>query len=394
MRKIFSLTSAIIALSFYCSFGQTPNWKFQTQGRIYSSPVISGDVVLFGSGDSTFYALHKHTGVQLWSLKTNGAIHSSPAITENLVVFSTSAGTLYALNIQNGCIAWQFHAEEEKMLDIWDYYLSSPCIYNGMVYWGSGDGHLYAIHSHSGAPEWKFKARDIVHASPIAWEGKIFFGDFQGYFYSLNALDGEKNWEFRCVGDTYFPNAEIQKGAIIHNGIVYFGSRDYNIYALDANTGRGHWNMKETGSWIIATPLIHENFLFTGTSDTHRFYCLNKNNGKIVWQIPLPMRVYGSAVEHNGLIYFGCFDGILRGLDIKTGETKWQFQTDGSKTNYPKVYNTAGQFKEGFELYGKDYLESEKLLHSLGAILSTPLIEDNTLFFGSSDGGFYSVGIK
>jgi outer membrane protein assembly factor BamB len=103
------------------------------------------------------------------------------------------------------------------------------------------------------------------------------------------------------------------------------------------------------------------------------------------------MRVYGSAIEHNGTIYFGCFDGILRGVDYKTGEVTWQFKTDGSKENYNKIFNSNGLFIEGFELYGKDYLESEKLIHTLGSILSTPVIDKNIIYFGSSDGSLYSV---
>ncbi len=369
-------------------------WKFSTNGRIYSSPLIHNNLIFFGSGDSTFYSLQKQTGELQWQYKADGAIHSDPCTTSGMVFFSTSKGSLYALGANDGSLKWKFEPGGDTMLDIWDYYLSSPNVNNGVVYWGSGDGNLYAIDSKTGKVVWQFEANGIVHSKPIVSEGRVFFGDFGGYFFSLNAANGEVIWQFRTVGDSYFPNGEIQKGASLDNGTIYFGSRDYNIYALNAQTGRGQWNMKEVGSWIIATPLIYNDFVYFGTSDTHRFYCVNKANGKVVWQIPVPMRVYGSAIEHNGIIYFGCFDGILRGVDHKTGELKWQFQTNGSRENYNLVYNAEGKFKEGFELYGKDYLKSERLIHRLGSILSTPVIEQNTIFFGSSDGNLYSVTLN
>ncbi|PKP48294.1 MAG: hypothetical protein CVT92_16265 [Bacteroidetes bacterium HGW-Bacteroidetes-1] len=329
-----------------------------------------------------------------WSYRTNGSVHSSPFVYESSVFLGSADGSLYALNIDSGQLIWKFDSQGEKMLDIWDYYLSSPIAYNGIVYWGSGDGFLYAINCKTGKPEWKFEAKGIVHATPLASEGKVFFGDFSDYFYALNAENGDLIWQFRTIGNTYFPNGEIQKAATIDKDILYFGSRDYNIYALNAQTGRGHWNMKELGSWIIATPFVHDDYVYFGTSDTHRFYCLSKNSGKIVYQIPVPMRVYGSAIEHNGIIYFGCFDGILRGVDAKTGELKWHFQTDGSKENHNKIYNAEGKLRDSFELYGEDYLESERLIHTLGSILSTPVVEGNVIFFGSSDGGLYTVNLN
>lgn len=369
-------------------------WVFETNGRIYSSPVISGEMVFFGSGDSTFYAVNKTTGILVWKYKTQGVVHSSAVILANSVCFGSADGNLYSLDKATGEIIWIFQSKGEKMLDVWDYYLSSPVVVNDKIYWGSGDGNLYAINALNGTKEWSFHAGAIIHATPLVYDEMVYFGDYNGKFYALNVETGGIIWQFKTVGDTYFPKGEIQKGASADNGIIYFGSRDYNIYALDAKSGTGHWNMKERGSWIIAEPLIYKGNVYFGTSDTHRFYCLDKTNGNPVWEIQLPMRVYGKAVAHNNRIYFGCFDGKLRGVDPGTGEVKWEFQTEGSKSNYSEVYNEEGKFKEGFELYVNDYLESEKRIHTLGSILSTPLIDNEIIYFGSSDGSLYAVPIK
>jgi len=370
------------------------NWKFQTGGRIYSSPVIDGDLVFFGSGDSCFYAVNRATGKQSWCFRTKGAIHSSPEIYKNLVYFGSADGNLYALNKTTGVLAWKYTSESEKMLDIWDYYLSSPKIENGTLYWGCGDENLYALDALSGVLKWKFQSGGIIHADPAFDGEKVYIGNFNGDFFALNYTDGSMEWKFKTIGDAYFPNGEVQKGAVIDSGIVYFGSRDYNIYALDAKTGRGHWNMKEQGIWIIATPFVYNQNIYFGTSDTHRFYCLNKKNGEIIWKLALPMRVYGSAIVYNDIIYFGCFDGKMRGVEAATGKIVWVFQTDASKQNYNSVYNEEGKFTNGFVLYGDDYLESERLIHSLGSILSTPVIDNHAIYFGSSDGALYSVIIN
>jgi outer membrane protein assembly factor BamB len=369
-------------------------WKFKTNDRVYSSALIVDEVVYFGSGDHNFYAVAKKTGVKIWEFKTEGAVHSSAATNQNMVYFSSADGNLYALDKANGKLVWKFASNGEKSYGLWDYYLSSPKVANGVIFWGSGDGHLYAIDGTKGSLKWKYKTDDIVHASPVVDGNRVYFGSFDGYFYALNKSDGAVIWKFNTIGDTYFPKGEIQKSALIHDGIVYFGSRDYNIYALDIVTGTGNWNMKEGGGWIIATPTAYKENLYFGTSDAHVFYAMDKKSGKIIWKTPLAMRVYGAAVADNDIIYFGTFDGKLLGLDYKTGALKWEFQTEKSKQNYNTIYNKDGHFRKEFELYGTDYVASEAKIHKLGSILSTPVIEDEVIYFGSSDGYYYAVKLK
>ncbi|MFC1776435.1 PQQ-binding-like beta-propeller repeat protein [Pseudomonadota bacterium] len=384
-----------LMISFFPNHGAAETkWKYKTGGRVYSSPLIAGDSVYFGSGDHHFYALNKQTGTLEWSFKSGGAVHSSASVKGKLVYFGSADGSLYALDKNSGELAWKFDSNGEKINGLWDYYLSSPAVENNLVYWGSGDGHVYAVDAGSGKLKWKYDTGDIVHASPVVYKDKVFIGGFDGHMYALNKDDGSLIWKFKTVGASYFPKGEIQRAALIDDDVVYFGSRDYNMYALDANTGRGKWNMKQPRGWIIATPVEHQGNIYFGTSDAHIFYSMNKQSGEVNWTIPLNMRVYGSAIVHGDLLYFGTFDGKVLGIDPANGETRWQFQTDGSKHNYPTVYDENGEFKKDFVLYGADYETSENIIHTLGSVLSSPLIEDGVIYFGSSDGHLYAVNLQ
>lgn len=392
MKKVLLLVPlicSVIILSAQKDF----KWKFSTSGRIYATPLIDGNRVYIGSGDSVFYAIDKTNGTNIWSFKTAGAIQSSASKSDNLIMFGCTEGNLYALEKETGKLSWKFSSEGEKVKDMWDYYQSSPVTANGIVYWGSGDGHMYALDAKTGQLVWKYLTEGIVHTDAAVRDDKVYFGSYDGNLYALSADKGELIWKFKTVGDTYFPKGDIQRGALIDSNIVYFGSRDYNIYALSAKTGRGKWNMKERGSWIIATPYSYKGYLYFGTSDTHRFYCLRKSDGEVIWSIPLNMRAYGSAVAKDDIVYFGCFNGKLYGVDYKTGKIRSEFKTDGCKANYSNVYDKNGKFREDFELYGKDYINSERIIHTLGSILSTPVIDGNVIYFGSSDGGLYAVDI-
>ncbi|EAR01319.1 PQQ-binding-like beta-propeller repeat protein [Maribacter sp. HTCC2170] len=366
-------------------------WQFKTQDRVYSSAAIDENLVYIGSGDQHLYAVNKKTGKEVWKYKTEGAVHSSPTVWNNLVCVGSDDGNLYAIDKTSGKLIWKFASGGEKMYDLWDYYRSSPTGKGETIYWGSGDGNMYAINAQTGDLTWKYTTDGIIHASSVVKDDKVFIGSYDGNFYCLNANSGELEWKFKTIGAQYFPKGEIQKAALVKDDVVYFGSRDYNIYALNAKTGIGIWNMREPSGWIIATPLEYKNNIYFGTSDAHKFYALEKANGTTQWTFPLHMRVYGSAIAHDDTIYFGTFDGKVMGVDYATGKQQWEFQTKSSKANYSAVYNAAGEFKEGFELYGKDMMGSEKAIHALGSILSTPVIENEIIYFGSSDGNIYAV---
>ena len=83
--------------------------------------------------------------------------------------------------------------------------------------------------------------------------------------------------------------------------------------------------------------------------------------------------------------------GKVIGVDYQTGDVKWQFATEASKQNYQTIYDETGEFKKDFVLYGKDWKISEKMIHALGSVLSSPAVDNGVIYFGSSDGHMYAV---
>ncbi len=291
---LFTFLSSVLSSAVY---GQSYLlWDFSTGGGVYSSPVVDDSTLYIGSNDSCLYALDKENGSLKWKFKTRGEIKSQPLLYKGSVIFNSTDGLVYSIDKSNAKEQWTFNTNGEKRLDMWDYYLSSPVFSDNKVFVGSGDGNIYAIEPNSGTLIWEFKTDGIVHATPLIHNKILYASSFDGFFYAINTENGELVWKFRTVGDAYFPRGEIQKGAVIYKNSVIFGSRDFNIYSLDVETGRGLWNMKEKGSWVIATPLIVDDVVYFGTSDSHRFCGLSAKTGYEKCSYPLNMRVYGKAV--------------------------------------------------------------------------------------------------
>ena len=394
VRKVSLVIFMALSVSSVAFSQQELNWTFKTNGRIFGTPFVDSENIYIGSGDHKLYAISRDSGLKNWDYTTGGAVHSSPLLHEDNVVFGSEDGFLYALDKNNGKMVWKFGSKGEKMYGPWDYYLSSPREDDGLIYWGSGDGNIYAIEAKTGKLVWKYQTGDIIHADPIIHQDKVFIGSFDGNLYALNKKSGELVWKFKTLGAQYFPKGEIQKAVLVDQGTVYFGSRDYNLYAFDETTGKVKWNMREPAGWIIATPVVFGDQIFFGTSDAHKFYSMNKNSGAKEWVLDLRMRVFGSGVVRYDHIYFGTFDGKMIAAEIKTGIEKWEFQTKGSKENYASIFDASGNFINSFQLYGKDMKQTERMILDLGAILSTPVISQNTLYFGSADGNVYAVNLQ
>ncbi|ATL47669.1 hypothetical protein COR50_11105 [Chitinophaga caeni] len=369
------------------------DWVFKTGQQIRSTPGIYKNLVIIAGDDGTVHALEQINGKIAWEYPAGSAVRSDLVVDQDRVYVYNTNGNLFALNANNGRLLWEFKTAPNNVLDTWDYYTAAPAFNKSLLFIGDSEGNLFAIQKSNGQPAWQFKTPARIHATAACNDSMVFVGNYSGQLIAIDAKNGHQKWTFQTVGDRYFPNGEIQRGPVLDDGILYFGSRDYNIYAVNAETGRAVWNMKEIGSWIIATPCIDSTQLFVGTSDTHRFYALDKSGGFVKWQLPLNMRAYGTATLYKNRVYFGCFNGKLYGVNKIDGTVEQVFQTEGSKTHYTEVYGADDHFKKGFELYGPDGERSEQKILSLGSILSQPVIKDGKIFVTSTDGNLYAIKI-
>ncbi len=336
-------------------------WAHKTGGPARSSPAVTNDAVYFGSGDGNLYAVDLQTGEEKWHYKTEGAAHSSPAVANGIVYFTSREGCLYAVAAQSGKLVLKFQTAAPLPYK-WgfDYYTSSPLVVEGVVYFGSEDGHLYALEIRSGKPKWKFDAKSPVRGSPAMTGDAIYFGDMSGYFYALDRETGAQKWRFATEGVKFNPaefgydRCAIVSSAAISGELVTFGGRDGFLYALDRNTGQEKWRRDYEISWVISSPAILNETLFTGTSDGRYAHALDLNTGEEKWRFKATETVWSSPAIADSLMYVGDGGGNFFAVDIRTGAEKWRFKT-------------------------KD------------RIFSSPVVAEGVVYFGSDDGYLYAL---
>ena len=94
-------------------------------------------------------------------------------------------------------------------------------------------------------------------------------------------------------------------------------------------------------------------------------------------------------------VYLGGFNGRLYSLEAKSGKLIWEFQTEASKKDALKVLSPDGTWNQAafspvFNDFQDMYVSMYKRF-SVGSIMSTPVIDQGEIYFGSTDGFLYAL---
>jgi eukaryotic-like serine/threonine-protein kinase len=387
-------------------------WKFRSGGPILSTPGITGGAVYFGSSDHNFYALDERSGALRWKFLAHGRVTSSPAVAGGRVYFGSFDGNLYALDAGSGALLWKFATEGERrfsgrhlhgaepaaevMPDPYDVFLSSPAIAQGVVYFGSGDGNVYALDAGSGALRWKFRTGNVVHASPAIADGTVYVGSWDSYFYALDAASGKEHWRFKTGEDPQINNqVGIQSSAVVADGTVYFGCRDSHLYALEAASGAQRWAFSTGDAWVISSPAVRGGKVYFATSGSGLVQAVDAKTGAPFFSLDFKHWPFFSSPTLAGdFLYIGSHQGKVLAIDLKAGNVAWTFVTDAAHKDgaaWTKADGTPNyQAAVSDSFYDQMVIGLDRMM-SVGAVLSTPVIDGDTLFVGSWDGQLYAI---
>jgi outer membrane protein assembly factor BamB len=388
-------------------------WTFKTGGPIVASPAVANGVIYVPSTDTYLYAIDQETGKEKWKYKSRMPIASSPALADGLLYFVSSTGAIGALETTTGKIKWVLPTEYERKFeaknlhgypspaqtipDAWDIFTSSPAVANGKVFFGSGDGNMYAADALTGVLQWKFATKDVVHSSPAVVGNTVYVGSWDSYLYAIDAETGQEKWSFKSGEDPNIHNqVGFQSSPAVVDGTVYVGCRDAHVYAIDAATGKKKWDYPTSKSWVIGTPAVRDGMVYVGTSDSSRFMALDARNGRLRFNFDAKAYMFSSAALAGDLAYVGDHNGRVYAVDAKSGKLAWQFQTDAAKQDPFKVLNEDGSLKQEvlfapiFNDFEDMYLSMYKFV-SIGAIVSSPVVDKGVVYFGSMDGNLYAL---
>jgi len=211
---------------------------------------------------------------------------------------------------------------------------------------GSGDGKVYAINPSTGAKVWNVPVgKTIIDLS--LFDGELVSATTAGRIVRIEK-DGKIRWEL-----------DLKK--LYNTSYIY--AIDSNSNYLYAATSNGIYRITKSGegSKIYETRKpptvlnVEPTYLLVGAGDTLIKLDLD---GKKQWEKTLDFGNFWNSnpitSESFSMVYVGALDNKLHAYNLNTGYERWNVLTNGW-------------------------------------VLTTPLLADNTVFFGSTDGNFYAV---
>ena len=310
-------------------------WIYSSDANVISTPVVAGELVIFGNSLGRVDAVSVSAGKKQWSFQTGNAIYSSPAATGNKIVLGSGDGSIYCLSADKGKLLWQYKTGAAV--------LGCPLIAGNTVYIGGSDHHFRAIDLNTGKMIWDFNGLNgPVVSTPVLYKNKLIFGAWDTNLYALDAVTGGLVWKWNNGSPVrnYSPASCIP---VIKDDVVYVVAPDRYITAIDFITGTTLWRNNQSTVRESIGISADSQFVYGKTmNDTIVAFHTAREKQAVAWKMDCGFgyeHVPSMLLEKDGTVYFGTKNGVVYAINPLTRQRVWSFKIDNSMVNTVNIIN-------------------------------------------------------
>jgi eukaryotic-like serine/threonine-protein kinase len=301
-------------------------WNFNAQDGIKAAPVVCDGIIVVGTLEGSLYGI-KSDGTLQWKINTENSIEAPAMIVDGVVYVGNLEGTLFAVDLNTGAIKWTYQTDNMIM--------GSPSFYRKgrkrVILVGSYDYYLHGVDPETGEGLWKYETDNFINGSCAIYDGMAVFGGCDGYLHMVDAITGKEKSSMSI--STY-----VASSAGIDRDYAYVGDYDGYFSEVDLKGEKVSWvfENKEANLPFIGSPALYEEHVYIGNRDKF-VYCLNKNNGKLVWKYNTAGQVDASPVVVGNRLLIANMRGDLFLLDRKDGKVLWTYELGTAVNSNPAV---------------------------------------------------------
>jgi len=288
---------------------------------------------------------------------------------------------------------------------------ASPAIAEGRVFIAGSfasvffrGANIYCLDAATGQIAWRFKTGQQVFSSPVVANGRLYCGeglhsDGNSSLYCLDATSGTCLWSFPT-------KSHVESTPVVADGKVWFGAGDDGVYCLNANDGKLVWHYE--GVHVDVPPAVDGKRVYFGTGyGQSGMYCLDRETARKLWSTETSHGAWGTpSVVGKDLFYAignGNFVesapesqrfGRVICCDAATGRERWHVDLpDAVLTAIAVVGNRAYFGCRDAHVYCRDRQSGKEIwkYQTGGPVVSSPVVAGNRLYVGSDDGCLYAL---
>ena len=239
-----------------------PRWSVDTETEIISSPIVTDGLVVFGGDDGRLYAVEAATGAKKWTFETGQPIQCSVTLavlvgdvagkSERAVGFAGCDGVLRFVGIDGG--------REIRSMQLGGHLIATPAIVGDRLYLASIESEVVGIDLTDMSRLWTFtpERESEFRSSPAVSESSVFIGGRGRVLHALDRKTGKERWSLRTRG-------QIDASPVVVGGRVLVGSQDKTFYVVDAQSGRKLFDHRTDGG-IVAGAAVADATIVLGTT--------------------------------------------------------------------------------------------------------------------------------
>ncbi|MDX1931449.1 MAG: PQQ-binding-like beta-propeller repeat protein, partial [Capsulimonadales bacterium] len=275
---------------------------------------------------------------------------------------------------------------------------SAPLVTETVLFVGSARGLLLALDRATGSVRWKFvtDGNAGILTAPILVGDRIIFEATDNNVYALTARNGQLRWKFtRPDGSLGYASPTADRGAILVAG-------ESTLYLLDPKTGQSPWK-SFVGGKALTGPLVDGDRIIVA-ADGRGVNALDRTDAGVLWNFTgkSPGDWFGQPLLAGGTVYVHTYRRFTYALDARTGRFKWSARTAESSVTQPALdarrstlYLTSDAVGDVPTLTALDAASGRKRWDAaLGPIVGSPVIVEDRLLVGSTNGFLYAFGLK
>jgi len=306
-----------------------PAWLVQTGVGIYSSPAVLNDKVFVGDDMGYLTCYRLKDGEKLWSFKSDRRIVGTPAASENVVVFGSADKNIYGLQAETGKQLWKVTATEPV--------LGAVTISDGIAYIGASDHTFRAINIHTGNVIWAYnQVKGYIVAKPLVEGNKVIFGAWDNILYALDKQTGKEIWKW-TGGLTRMHFSPASVWPVAAHGKVFITDPQRALTAINIETGETIYRtFQSTVRETIGLSEDKERIYSKTMNDSIVCFSTTTDTPKQLWTSNVGFgyeHAPSMPVEKDGVVFGSTKNGLMFGLEARTGKVLWKYKVGNSLTS-------------------------------------------------------------